>query len=99
MNKTMRYKIWLREVSREFDIPQNKLLYSREINTYMVSAKQTFYCLCIRDKIDLYRLSEKLGKNRTTVVSSLKKTKLRANQEIINKIWNNVKTKESQATV
>ncbi len=99
MNKVSRYKIWLREVSREFDVPQKTILSSKSYTAYVVCARKTFYWLCFKDKIDLYRLSERLGKDRTTVVGSLKNTRDRTNKETIQKIWNNVKTRESKEAV
>jgi len=97
MNKVSRYKIWLRAVCKEYNLTQKELMDPKPGPYSIVNcARHTFYWLCFRDRIDLYRLSEHLGKHRTTVISSMKKNDL-SNKDIGNKIWTNVKTRETEA--
>lgn len=71
MSPVSNYKKWLAVTAAYWGIPKDAVLI-RKHNQYIVNARQTFYTLCLRDKIDLYALSLHLGKERTTVYTSFR---------------------------
>lgn len=72
MNRTplSTYKFWLKKVSEYYGIPESKII-GRSQSDIVCTARRTFYYLCFKDHIDLYELSQALGKNRTTIMSTL----------------------------
>lgn len=69
-NSLERYKIWLQEVSVHYDVKKEDII-TRVQKPEVVVARQTFYWLCWKDKINLYQLAIHLGKDRTTVVATM----------------------------
>ena len=71
------YKKWLTATAQYYGIPENKIIGKGKGNASISSARSTFYYLCFRDGINLYRLSEMLGKDRSGVIKSCYNTKYR----------------------
>jgi hypothetical protein len=88
MNRLDRYEYWLSRTSMYFGVEENEITKRGGSTKFFIAeARQTFYWLCWRDKIDLYRLSEHLGKHRTTVVTTMNKSFKRRNKEAEENIW------------
>lgn len=88
MNPLNNYKHWLAVSSEYWGVPESKIVSSKHQHGGSVTAaRHTFYNLCIRDKIDLYELSRAIGRNRTTVLSSVRKTNLKNLKPHIDKLW------------
>lgn len=97
MTPISNHKIWLKAVCDYFDVTEDEIITSRK-HGYVGEARSIFYWLCFKDKIDLYRLSETLGKERTSILSSVKKNPS-LDKESINKIWNNVKARNTEERI
>lgn len=95
MTPVNNYKFWLEEVCREYSVEKEAIIDKRSPSRYDSMARKVFYALCCRDGIDLYKLSITLGKHRSAAIHNLKRGR-QVNKEIINKIWNNAKTRESK---
>lgn len=72
-----RHKLWLRRTARFFEVPQGRIVKGSYKDIPTCKARQTFYWLCFRDRIDLYQLSKALGKDRTSIICSLKRSQNR----------------------
>lgn len=97
MSEVNRYKYWLKLVSKKTKLGQKVILRSWGGSQRTAwQAKQVFYALCLRDNINLYELSLALGKHRTTVLSSVKKAIV--NKELLNKVLEYAKNRDSQKT-
>jgi len=84
------HRQWLDAVCYYYEVTEEQVLKASKHTLYAGHAKNAFYWLCFKDKIDLYRLSEYLGKHRTTIVSTMKKGR-KPDQDTINKIFTYVK--------
>ena len=60
------YKHWLKEVAKYYKISQADVIGSKREYT---NAKSTYYFLLLRLGYDLYEVSIKLGKSRTTIAT------------------------------
>lgn len=81
------HKKWLKATAKYFDTSEEDILdgYNKR-NKVVVKARITFYYLCFKAGIDLYRLSETIGKHRVTVAAAVNRIHNRdvnAEREII----------------
>lgn len=93
-----RYNTWLQEVSEHYDI-EKSVIISRCHKPNSVTARQTFYWLCWRDKINLYALSLHIGKSRTTVISTMNQGMKNREQNIEKLIYEKVTSQERKQRV
>jgi len=82
MNVISRYKHWLSKVSEHFSLSEDTILNTRKRNGYVTQARITFYTLCLRDNICLYTLSNTLDKERTTIYTTLKRSRIDVKQHV-----------------
>lgn len=74
---TIKYKFWLIQCCNYFKVSETDMLDTRYKRTdHLARARLAFYCLCIRDGISIYDLSIELGKGKTTLINSVKHSKL-----------------------
>lgn len=69
----MNYKKWLTATAQYYGVTEESILRRGGKNP----ARKTFYYLCYKDGINLYRLSEALGKERTSVLGNMYYTETR----------------------
>lgn len=90
---TINYKTWLTEVAKYYEVSEEDILGGSKKRD-LVSARQTFYWLCWRDKIHLAKLSLALGKDRTTVGAIMNHGWKNRQRNVENKIYEKISTKK-----
>ena len=68
---------WLEATAHYFDISPDEIINGKNRSHIVSRARKSFYYLCFRDGIDLYRLSQQLGKHRTTIINCMYNTQNR----------------------
>lgn len=86
MNVFSKYKKWLNKTCKYFSLQPNSILDTNNRSRYISTARMVFYTLCLRDGIDLYDLSIRLGKHRTTIYCSVKQSKINIKKHL-DKLW------------
>ena len=98
MTPTRDYKKWLEAVCSYYDLSEEIIISRIKGSEYISDARRMFYWLCLNDNIDVYRLSELLGKHRSTIMSTMKKYPV-PDFETLNKIKEDVNTRAVKAEV
>lgn len=65
------YKKWLEATAQYYGVTEEGILQRGKKNDLLCRARKTFYYLCFKDGLDLYRLSEALGRPRTNVIKNM----------------------------
>lgn len=93
-SRLKRYKIWLGEVCKHFEVSEEEVVAKQCLKPDVVSARHTFYWLCWKDRINLYRLSEHLGKNRSTISATISRAMHLRNKNVENLIYEKITSQE-----
>lgn len=97
MNPVSKHTKWLKKAAEYWSVTTDDIL-SRRKDSYLIYARHTYYWLCLKDNIDLYKLSKHLGKHRTTIINSLRLTKVYELKFHVDKILENDPRKTSPIT-
>lgn len=60
------------DASMYWKVSTDEILNTRIHKDHVVKARQTFYWLCFKQGLDIYRLSVNLGRHRSTILNSMK---------------------------
>lgn len=66
--------VWLDLTAEHYDLSPEVIMSQSRLHDVCV-ARQTFYWVCSRDGINLQNLATSCGRNRTTIMSSMKHNK------------------------
>lgn len=91
-----RHEVWLKEVALHYGVHEGDITARRKgcALPEVAVARQTFYWLCWRDRINLPRLSVHLGKHRSLIGSSMAKGLHNRQKHVEDIIYEEVTTKE-----
>lgn len=88
------HKLWLTEVANHYGVSEENIINGdKEMNS--IVARQTFYWLCWRDKINVARLSEHIGKHRTTIACTMNQGWKHRQRDVENKIYEKITLKKA----
>lgn len=93
-NVLSRYKIWLKQTAKHYKVTESEIVRGCR-KPEVITARQTFYWLCWRDRINLTRLSTRLGKDRTTVMATMNQGWKNRERNVENKIYEKITSKKS----